>query len=119
MITIVKPDFEFSDDRGLLVQLVHDGYRQVNMCFSKGGTERGGHFHRLNKETFYIVNGRCELTASLDGKEKKYTFSQGDMFTVNENVLHSIYYPVDTTLIVMYDKGVELPDGTKDIISGE
>ena len=119
MITIVKPDFEFSDDRGLLVQLVHDGYKQVNMCFSKGNTYRGGHFHRVNKETFYIVSGACEITASLDGKSKKYSFSKGDMFTVNENVVHSIYYPVDTTLIVMYDNGVELPDGTKDIISGE
>lgn len=119
MITVLKPDFEYSDDRGLLVQLVHDGYRQVNMCFSKGGTERGGHFHRINKETFYIVSGRCEITASLDGKTEKHSFSAGDMFTVEKNVLHSIFYPVDTVLIVMYDKGVELSDGTKDIISGE
>ena len=117
MITVLKPDFEYSDDRGLLVQLVHDGYRQVNMCFSKGGTERGGHFHRENKETFYIVSGCCEITASLDGVTEKFNFSAGDMFTVEKNVLHSILYPVDTVLIVMYDKGVELPDGTKDIIN--
>ncbi len=115
MITIEKPDFEFSDERGLLVQLVHDGYKQVNMCFSKADTQRGGHFHALNRETFYVVSGEVQITAKKDADEQTLTFRTGDMFTVEKNVLHSLFYPVDTYLIVMYDSGVELPDGTKDI----
>lgn len=117
MITILKPDFEYGDDRGLLVQLVHEGYRQVNMCFSKGGTERGGHYHALNRETFYIVSGSLEINLSADGKTERYSFSKGDMFAVEKNILHSLSFKEDTTMIVMYDNGVELPDGTKDIIS--
>lgn len=117
MLTVLKPDFEFSDERGLLVQLVHDGYKQVNMCFSKGGTERGGHFHALNKETFYIVSGSLEITVSENGKNEKYCFSKGDMFAVERNTDHSLKFFEDTVMIVMYDNGVENPDGTKDIIS--
>ncbi len=116
MITIETPDFEFGDERGLLVQLVHDGYKQVNMCYSKGGTVRGNHRHAQNRETFYVINGEMKLTAELNGETQSHTFKKGDMFTVEKNVLHSIFYAKDTYLIVMYDKGVELADGTKDII---
>ncbi len=117
MIEILKPDFEYGDDRGLLVQLVHDGYKQVNMCFSKAGTERGGHYHALNRETFYLVDGELEITLFSDGKSETFSFVKGDMFAVEKNVLHSLFFKADTTMIVMYDNGVELPDGTKDIIS--
>ena len=38
------------------------------------------------------------------------------MFLIEPEVMHSFIYLEDTTLIGFYDKGVELPDGTKDII---
>lgn len=117
MITVLKPDFEFGDDRGLLVQLVHDGYRQVNMCFSKGGTQRGGHYHAVNKETFYIVDGEVRITLSDKKTTETYTFKKGEMFAVEKNIVHSLDFRTDTTMIVMYDNGVELSDGTKDIIA--
>ena len=116
MITILKPDFEYGDDRGLLVQLVHEGYRQVNMCFSKAGTERGGHYHALNREIFYIVDGKVEITLFSGSESEKYTFVKGDMFAVEKNAVHSLLFKADTTMIVMYENGVELTDGTKDII---
>ena len=117
MITMLRPDFEFSDDRGDLVQLVHDGYRQVNMCFSKGGTQRGGHYHAVNRETFYIVDGEVVITVSDKTKTETYTFRKGDMFAVEKNIVHSLDFKKDTTMIVMYDNGVESADGTKDIIA--
>ena len=117
MITVLKPDFEFSDDRGDLVQLVHDGYRQVNMCFSKGGTVRGGHYHAVNREAFYIADGEVVITLSDAEKTETYTFKKGDMFAVEKNVVHSLDFRKDTTMIVMYDIGVEFADGTKDIIA--
>lgn len=117
MITLLKPDFEFSDDRGILVQLVHNGYKQVNMCFSKGGTQRGGHYHAVNRETFYIVHGQVQIMLSDKKTTETYSFKKGDMFCVEKNVVHSLDFKEDTTMIVMYDNGVELPDGTKDIIA--
>ena len=117
MITILEPDFQFGDDRGPLVQLVHNGYKQVNMCFSKGGTQRGGHFHAVNRETFYIVDGEVEIAVTENGEKEVFCFGKGDMFAVEKNVVHSLDFKKDTTMIVMYDKGVELPDGTKDIIA--
>lgn len=117
MIEILKPDFEFSDERGKLTQLVHDGYKQINVVRSKAGTFRGGHCHKHNKEAFYIVEGRLELTLRKDGLEEKYTFGPEDMFAIEAQVYHDFRYLNDTILIGMYDKGIELENGKKDIVA--
>ena len=117
MITLLKPDFEFEDERGCLVQLVHEGYRQVNMCFSKKGAERGGHYHKLNREIFYIISGELTITAEKDGKKEAYDFGKGAMFAVEKNTVHSLAFHKDTAMIVMYGMGVERAGGAKDIIS--
>ena len=117
MIKMLKPDFEFSDDRGKLTQLVHDGYKQVNVVRSKAGTFRGGHCHKLNREAFYIVEGILELTLRKDGTEEKYNLIAGDMFEIEELVFHDFRYLSDTVLVGMYNNGVELENGEKDIIA--
>lgn len=115
MLEILKPDFDFSDNRGILRQLLHGEIAQVNYVESNPSSVRGGHYHKLNKETFYIIDGRVDVTVRKDGKEESYTFTKGDMFSISKNVVHCFDYKEFTTLIVVYDKGVELPDGTKDI----
>ncbi len=117
MIEIVKPDFVFEDERGALVQLVHDGWKQINVAVSKAGFERGNHFHRLNCEGFYVIEGRFTVEAKLGVKKEIYDFSKGDMFIIEPNVIHRFIYHEDSVLVAFYDKGVELPDGTKDIIA--
>ena len=51
LIEILKPDFVFEDERGKLTQLVHDGYRQMNIIFSKKDVLRGNHYHKENRRT--------------------------------------------------------------------
>jgi len=117
MIEMLKPDFEFSDDRGELVQLVHEGYKQFNVVRSKAGTLRGGHCHRVNREAFYIIEGSLELTLRKDGLEEKHLLTAGDMFAIKPLVYHDFHYLSDTLLVGMYDNGVELENGEKDIIA--
>lgn len=119
MIEILKPDFEFNDERGRLMQLTHGNCTQVNYVESKPSSLRGGHFHKLNKETFYIINGEVEVTVKKDGKKETHLFKSGDMFAIDKNVIHYFDYKKESSLIVVYDKGVELPDGTKDIYPEE
>ena len=35
LVKIMKPDFEFGNENGSLVQLVRDGWKQVNVLYSK------------------------------------------------------------------------------------
>lgn len=117
MVKIIRPDFIFEDERGTLTQLVHEGFSQINVVTSNAGVERGNHFHRLNREGFFVVEGAFLLEASLGGKKENYEFKKGDMFIIEPDVMHRFVYHENTTLVAFYDKGVELPDGTKDIIA--
>lgn len=117
LIEFIKPDFEFADERGALTQLVHQGWNQVNYITSVAGAFRGNHYHKENVEAFYVISGGFKLVAeSLNGKEhEEYNMKAGDFFTVKPFTNHSFDYTADTQLISFYDKGVEKPDGTKDI----
>ncbi len=115
MIEILKPDFEFNDERGKLMQLLHGEIAQINYVESYPSSVRGGHYHKLNKEIFFIIDGEVDVTVKKDGKEENYSFKSGDMFSIEKDVVHSFDYKKFTTLIVAYDKGVESADGAKDI----
>lgn len=117
MIEIMTPDFIFEDDRGCLIQLVRKGFNQINVIKSKAGVIRGGHSHNLNEEAFYIINGKLKLDLKKENQEESYQFNSGDMFKIKKNVSHSFEFLEDTLLVSMYDMGVELPNGEKDIIS--
>lgn len=119
LIQFLLPNFEFSDDRGSLVQLAREGYRQINVVSSKAGVFRGGHYHALNQEVFYVISGRFTLVVLKEGIEETYEMKTGDFFAVPPFVVHSFTYLEDTLLLGLYDRGVELPDGSKDIISWE
>lgn len=115
LVKILMPDFEFSDERGQLVQLIHEGFTQFNVIYSIKGTVRGNHYHKINREAFYIISGKLALELEKDGQREKHIFQAGDMFGVDPFVMHSFYYSEDTWLASMYDIGVELKNGGKDI----
>lgn len=111
MLRVIKTDFEFSDDRGTITQLIHGGYKQINVITSKKGVFRGGHYHKENREAFYIVSGALKL----DVNGQMYAFKSGDFFGIDPFDMHSFLFEEDTTLVSMYSEGVEKADGTKDI----
>ena len=115
LVEMKKVDFSFSDNRGTLNQLVHNGYEQVNVLFTKKGVERGGHFHKDSVECFFVVSGSVNVTAQLNGIIEHYSFKKDDFFQINKSVIHSMSYPEDCILVAMYDKCVEREDGYKDI----
>ncbi len=116
MYKIKEPDFEFSDNRGSLIQLVHEGYNQINVLISKKGVERGGHYHKISREAFYVIDGSVEVKFSSDGQASEtHIFNTGDFFEIEPLVVHSMFFPEDCTMIAMYDICVEKDDGTKDI----
>ncbi len=121
LLNILEPNFQFEDERGSLTQLVREGYSQVNVIRSVADSLRGGHYHKLNSEAFYIIYGMIELEAWKEGDSEKelYLFKTGDMFEIPANVVHSFLFKEETLLVSMYSKGVELQDGSKDIIVSE
>lgn len=118
LIDIITPNFEFGDERGSLVQLVRDGYKQVNVIKSIKGCIRGGHFHKYNWEAFYVISGKFDVIVRYRDDEKTISFKAGDMFKIPPLVAHDFIYREDTVLISMYDVGVEISTEEKDIYKG-
>lgn len=115
MIEIIKPDFEFEDDRGKLTQLVHKGFSQVNVITTKAGVFRGGHFHKENEEAFFVVFGEFSVIAeNKEGGKETFEFKSGDMFVIKPWIMHSFTFIKYTLLVSMYSKGYELENGKKD-----
>lgn len=118
MIKILKPDFIFEDERGSLVQLVSSGYKQFNIIVSRKGSVRGGHYHTVNDESFYVINGKFKLIAyDKKNNREEFLFKKGDMFQIEKNIVHSFFFLEDSIIASMYSLGVELDNGEKDIIS--
>lgn len=115
LIKFIKPDFEFGDNRGRLTQLVSNGWQQVNFITSLANNIRGGHYHKYNREAFYIIDGKFKLSLIKEQQTVDFIMGRGDFFIVEPYVKHVFEYIEDTNLISLYDKGVELSDGTKDI----
>lgn len=115
MLEVLEPDFIFVDERGSLTQLVHNGYKQVNVITAKAGCFRGGHYHKFNKEAFYIITGEILLKLRKGEHTAQFSFSNGDMFAISSGVTHGFEFIKDTLLVSMYDKGVEISVTEKDI----
>lgn len=111
LYTPMKTDYYHEDDRGNLVQLFHDGWRQANLVFSKKGTVRGGHYHKENREAFYIISGMYEADLVLNGEQQTHVFKTGDFFAIEPNTVHTFRYLENTLLLGFYDLGVEKMSG--------
>ncbi|MCR5576857.1 MAG: cupin domain-containing protein [Oscillospiraceae bacterium] len=117
LVQVLQTDFEHSDERGRLTQLVHEGFRQINVLTTKRGVTRGGHFHKVSREAFYIVSGSVEVALKTAECSERAVFHAGDFFSIGPYVSHSMFFPEDCVMVQMYDRPVEQPNGEKDIYS--
>lgn len=113
----MEADFSFCDDRGMLVQLVHAGYEQVNVLVSKAGVIRGKHYHKETIEAFFVIAGGVTVDFEQAGKSCTETFRPGEFFCVFPWVRHTMRFTVETILVALYEHGIERADGIKDIYS--
>lgn len=119
LIKILIPNFDFKDERGSLTQLCRTGYKQINVITSVANSVRGGHYHQDNDEAFFIISGELKLEVwnlNVNENKEEYVFREKDMFCIPKNIVHSFTFTRPTILVSMYSKGVELSDGTKDIL---
>ena len=122
MIKKLDVDFLHTDERGTICQVSSIPITQVNYLFTKRAAKRGCHYHKINREIFYVIDGNLEVTVEKSGDKTSkqiYSFVTGDLFLVEPFTVHDFNFLEDTKMLVMYDKGVELPDKSKDIYPAE
>lgn len=113
----LRVDFAYQDERGKLVQLVHDGYRQINILYSGGGTFRGKHYHKVSSEAFYVISGSVNVELSRGETDERAEFKEGDFFLIPPYTVHSLSFPENCVMAAMYDVPIEKDNGEKDILN--
>ena len=119
LYNILQADFLCSDLRGQLVQLVHNGYQQINILESRKGAVRGGHYHQISKEAFFVVSGSVDVAFKRGEEQEIVRFLKNDFFLIEPYTIHRMSFCEDCVLIALYDVPIEKEDGTKDIYSEE
>ncbi len=113
-VKILSPEFLHTDERGSLTQLVSGGYSQINILVSESGVTRGGHYHKICREAFYVIDGAVKVTAENDKEFYEHVFCRGDFFEIYPGTAHEMYFPERCIMAVLYDIPVETESG-KDI----
>jgi len=107
MRTIMEAEFVFKDNRGTLKQLFSSqrGWKQVNYATSKKDVARGGHYHKMVTETFYLIHGRIKVMIKnmRNGNEQTKVFEEGDMFEIEPYDKHTIIALEDSEWIAAFD----------------
>lgn len=116
---VLKPDFQFKDARGQLLQLVHEGWKQTNVLITRAGVVRGVHFHKVSHEAFYIISGSVDVKFRNGDERDNRHFETGEFFMVMPGAVHELAFSEDCVMVQFYDIPVEKEDGTKDIYEGE
>ncbi len=113
----LEVDFRFVDERGSLTQLVHRDFSQINVLTTKKGMERGGHFHKVSSEAFYVIEGAVDVTFKRGIEIETARFERGDFFLVKPFITHSMSFPLDCIMLAIYDYPIQNQNQEKDIYS--
>lgn len=89
---IIKPYFNFDDERGHIKGIINQGsWEEINYVFSKKGTIRANHYHKNLKELFIILEGIINIhffnIKTPDQIEIK-TAKKGDVFLFEKEIFH-------------------------------
>ena len=118
MRTIMEAEFVFKDNRGTLKQLFSSqrGWKQVNYATSKKDVARGGHYHKMVTETFYLIHGRIKVMIKnvKTGREQSKIFETGDMFQIEPYDKHTLIALEDSEWIAVFDNIINNSDVHKD-----
>lgn len=113
-VITLSPEFLHTDDRGSLTQLVSGGYSQINILVSNSGVTRGGHYHKICREAFYVIEGMVKVLTESSEDLNEQIFRQGDFFEIYPGTAHEMYFPKRCIMAVLYDRPIETGFG-KDI----
>ncbi len=90
-----------SDNRGMLVQINTDLWKQINyLCIEKDNSF-GGHYHKDKKELFYLARGKVKVNDTE-------IINPNECFVINPLEKHTIYALENSELVELlsepYDK---------------
>lgn len=99
----------FSDERGVITDILSGEMRNLGIITSKKGAVRGNHYHKAQIQYTYILKGRLEMTTKdlrePDSVPKTAIISEGELITHPAMVAHTYKALEDTVFLAITTKG--------------
>ncbi|PIR73460.1 MAG: hypothetical protein COU40_01845 [Candidatus Moranbacteria bacterium CG10_big_fil_rev_8_21_14_0_10_35_21] len=108
--------FSFIDDRGKLIGLSQNyKWEEINYIESAKEATRGGHYHKMTKEGFYIIDGKVKIKLHnlANNYQRVFSVESGDFFIVEPEMVHTFEVLEDARWINMLSQAIKGKD--KDI----
>lgn len=113
---LISPYLYVEDDRGRILGIIQGKqWKEINYIESKKGAQRGGHYHKVTTEGFFIIEGKIEVSLQRigDNQKKDYIVESNDYFIIEPEILHTFKIMEDSKWINMLSQA--MVDGAKDI----
>ena len=104
MTRIIKPNFEYRDDRGVLREILRNNtWQQLNEYERKKKSIAGNHYHKDMSEFFYVVSGSMDVILyNVKTKVRtEFAAKKGDAFTVEPFEVHTLVFTEDSVFITL------------------
>ena len=92
MLNLLQPEFEHTDSRRSLKQLLTADIKQVNTYQVTKGAMLGEHYHKLTYEYFYVVKGSFLVVLRSIGVKGKVSqvLNKESLFCVQPFIVHTL-----------------------------
>tara|TARA_Y100000996_G_scaffold385128_1_gene342260 strand:+ start:741 stop:1115 length:375 start_codon:yes stop_codon:yes gene_type:complete len=114
MIEFIDPYFNYKDERGSISGVINKNlWEEINFITSEKGAKRGGHYHKLTKELFFILQGEIEVITqkiNSDNKLGEKTINivqKDDIFLIEPYVVHFFNIIEDSKWINVLTKKID------------
>lgn len=101
-VEIKKIESDFTDERGIISDLLNKPIGHVGLITTEKGTIRANHYHKLSTQYNYILCGRFEVLiapANQPTNVKKLVVNTGELIIIPPNVIHQ-FKAIERTIMI-------------------
>jgi quercetin dioxygenase-like cupin family protein len=105
-VNIEHRPVNFEDERGTIRDIfVHSPKESCTVIFSRRGSVRGNHYHKLSTQYTYVVSGRLTILTQMVGSDvvESHVVNPGDMVTHQPMEAHTLIADEDTVFLAFTD----------------
>lgn len=91
MYKIIENYFSHKDERGQIFGIINEGdWKEANFVQTNKGAKRGGHYHKITRELFYIIDGEIQVHLENIKTQKTVDFKlkKGDICIIEPYTNH-------------------------------
>lgn len=92
----------FEDERGTIRDIfVHDPKDSCTVIFSRQGSVRGNHYHKVSTQYTYVVSGRLTILSQIVGSDvvEEHVVNPGEVATHVPMEAHALIADEDTVFL--------------------